>query len=286
MDVSRLGSVVATRWGAASDIGPVRSMNEDAWVAASPLFAVADGMGGHAGGERASQTGLRVLRQRLGQEALEGKVPTVDDVEAAITEAAQQVAALAHSSDPYRSPGTTLTGAMALLGPPVPYWLIFNIGDSRTYLVADGNIQQITKDHSARQEARDFEAATGISVPLPPSNVVTRALGAGMAGIPSADYFRVPMRQGDYLVISSDGMHGAVTDEVIAEVVTQGQDPQSIAAELIRRALGAGTRDNATVIVVEAQRVVGDHSLVTIQGTARPIYSVTPIPTATVRRKA
>lgn len=284
MDFDRQGSVVMTRWGAASDIGPVRTLNEDSWLAAPPLYAVADGMGGHAGGERASRTALQVMRDRLNAEAMGGRAPTLEDLDRSLGEAAIEVAALAPSLDPVLAPGTTMTGALALLGDPEPYWLVFNVGDSRAYLVGADGAKPVTKDHSALQEAKDYAEATGVQVMMPPSNVVTRALGACMPGIPQADYYRTPLMPGDHLVISTDGMHGAVSEEQIAQVVHSASDPQAIANELVRLALSQGTRDNATVVVVRADHVVGHDPDQDLGVMNRPILSVSPIPTVTAPR--
>lgn len=284
MDFARFGSVVLTRWGAATDRGPVRALNEDAWLAAPPFFAVADGMGGHSGGDRASRTALQTMRDLLSGDTLGGRSPELADVDAAVTRAAMNVAALATSSDPSRSPGTTLTGALALQGEAGPQWLVFNVGDSRTYLVGDGIARPLTKDHSAVQEAKDYAIATGVPVVMPPSNVVTRALGAAMLGVPQVDYTATSLHEGDHLVICTDGVHGVLTDSDIADVVSAGPDPQTIATALVDLALVRGTRDNATALVVRAESVTradkGDDRTVA----TRPVLAITPTPTVTARR--
>lgn len=284
MDLSRLGSVLLTRWGAASDAGPVRPRNEDSWLASPPLFAVADGMGGHEGGARASSTALRVLEGNMSADALGGRRADLMDLDAGIRASAQAVAVLADPADPTAAPGSTLTGVLTLDTDEGPFWLAFNIGDSRTYIVGGESIRQATRDHSAVQEARDLAEATGEEISFPPSNIVTRALGAGMAGMPEADYALVPLFEGDHAVICSDGIHGVVDEGQILRIVRSGGEPQRIANELVDAAIAFGTRDNATAVVVHASRAmrVGDDR----EAGSRLIRAVRPASTTTVRRSS
>ncbi|WP_022868605.1 PP2C family protein-serine/threonine phosphatase [Schaalia vaccimaxillae] len=284
MDLSRLGSVLLTRWGAATDVGPVRSSNEDSWLASPPLFAVADGMGGHVGGALASSTAVRTLESRLSADALGGRRADLADLDAGVQAAASAVAGLSDPADPNAAPGTTLTGAIALDTEEGPFWLTFNIGDSRTYIVGGRSIRQVTRDHSAVQEARDIAEVTGQELAFPPSNVVTRALGAGMAALPQADYNLVPLFQGDYAVICSDGVHGVLGDDQIHRIVDVGGEPQQIANELVDAAITFGTRDNTTAVVVHASRAsrVGDD----LNVHSRFIQAVRPASTTTARRVA
>ena len=176
MDLPLCGTVIRTAWGATSDIGPVRSSNQDSWLVQEPLFAVADGMGGNTEGELASTTALEVLSTALSPEALAAIDPNPAELVDAIRDAAQAVASLGEKGDP-AAPGTTLCGTLTI-DQDGPQWLTFNIGDSRAYLIAQGSIVQLTTDHSALQEAKEFAQRTGADLVLPPSNVITRALGA------------------------------------------------------------------------------------------------------------
>lgn len=282
MDLSRLGSVLLTRWGAATDVGPVRSRNEDSWLASPPLFAVADGMGGHVGGAVASSTAVRVLEDRLSADALGGRRADLVDLSEGVRLAAQAVAALADPEDPMAAPGSTLTGVLALDTEQGPFWLSFNIGDSRTYIVGGDSIRQVTRDHSAVQEARDLAELTGEEVVFPPSNIVTRALGAGMAVVPDADYALVPLFQGDYALMCSDGVHGVLDDEMIVQIFRSGGDPQQIANELVDAAIISGSRDNATAVVVHALRASRAGDACDVH--SRHMQAVRPASTTTVRR--
>lgn len=268
MDLTRLGSVLTMRWGAATDTGPVRQQNQDSWLAEPPLFAVADGMGGHADGASASAAALDELAARLRPDALSGKAADLADLDRAIASAAARVAGLASPSAVLAEPGTTLTGVLVLDAPHGPHGLVFNIGDSRTYLVADGELRQLTHDHSLLQEVKDqaalwppqevegqattaSDSESDLDVLEVLANVVTRALGAGGHGLPEADYTVTPLRQGDRLILCSDGVCGVVHDADLVRTVESAQHPQTAANALIDLAIAQGTTDNATAVVVE-----------------------------------
>ena len=141
----------AVRWGASTDIGPVRSENEDSWLAVPPVFAVADGMGGHLGGAQASSKAVITLQEYLSPQRLGNRPVDLVDLSVAIDAAATAVASLAPADNPMSAPGTTLSGLMVLRTAEGPYWLSFNVGDSRAYVVGGGGIRQLTHDHSALQ---------------------------------------------------------------------------------------------------------------------------------------
>ena len=180
------------------------------------------------------------------------------------------------------APGTTLSGLMVLRTAEGPYWLSFNVGDSRAYVVGGGGIRQLTHDHSALQEARDLAATSGAPRVIPPANVVTKALGAGQVGCVKADYTIMPLEDGDRAVICTDGVHGVLSDSRIHELVADGDGPQGTADRLVRASLEAGTRDNATAVVVYA----GTKSRVTLTMNVmnRMIQPVRPASIETARR--
>ena len=282
MDLPLCGTVIRTQWGATSDIGPVRSSNQDSWLAQDPLFAVADGMGGNAEGELASTTALEVLSNALSPEALDAIDPNPAELVGAIRAAAEAVASLGEQEDP-AAPGTTLCGTLTI-DQDGPQRLTFNIGDSRAYLIADGSILQLTTDHSAVQEAKDFAKRTGAELVLPPSNVITRALGAAMPELPQADYVLTPMCEGDVVVLCSDGVHGVLSDQDLIDIASQDSSAQEIANALVDRAIEGGTRDNATALVIRAQSVVGSRYDGDIRASVRPRIPVRPLPVTTARR--
>ena len=175
------------QWGAATDIGPVRSENEDSWLAAPPFFAVADGMGGHLGGARASRTAVQTLCEYLSEERLGDRAADLVDLSEAVEEAGERVNALAGADDAQNAPGTTLTGVLALDTDEGPYWLSLNIGDSRVYVVGNSRISPITHDHSAVQEARDMaeELGTPRSSRRPTSSPRPWAAGSPVPSAPT-----------------------------------------------------------------------------------------------------
>ncbi len=290
MDPARLGAVLQTRWGAATDVGPARDLNEDRWMAAPPLFALADGMGGHASGEIAAQTALGILSALVAPDGPGARQADLADLDGAIAAAAQAVSALA-AADPAGAalpgaPGTTLTGVLATTADGSPRWLVFNIGDSRTSLVAGGRLRRLTRDHSAREEALRAPRTSWNAAPLPPANILTRALGAGMPGLPEPDYTAAPAYPGDRLVLCSDGVHGVVDDEALCRIVQAAPDPQSAAEALVEAAIRRGTRDNATAVVVEATQVspAGPGDPAARAADVRPVRRARPAPVDTARR--
>ena len=269
-------------WGASTDVGPVRSHNEDSWLAVSPVFAVADGMGGHLGGARASAQAVLTLQEFLSPDRLGDRPVDLVDLSVAIDAAATDVASLAPADNPMSAPGTTLSGRMVLWTAEGAFWLSFNVGDSRAYVVGAGGIRQLTHDHSALQEARDLAATSGAPQVIPPANVVTKALGAGQTGSVKADYTIMPMEEGDRAVICTDGVHGVLQDSQIHAIVAAGNGPQGTADALVKASLEAGTRDNTTAVVVYA----GKESRVTLTTNVmnRMIQPVRPASIQTARR--
>ena len=246
----------AVRWGASTDIGPVRSENEDSWLAVPPVFAVADGMGGHLGGAQASSKAVITLQEFLSSDRLGNRPVDLVDLSVAIDAAANAVASLAPA--------------------------MVHVGDSRAYVVGGGGIRQLTHDHSALQEARDLAATSGAPRVIPPANVVTKALGAGQTGSVKADYTIMPLEEGDRAVICTDGVHGVLSDSQIHAVVAAGDGPQGTADRLVRASLETGTRDNTTAVVVYA----GTKSRVTLTSNVmnRMIQPVRPASIETARR--
>ncbi len=236
-------TTVRLAWGAATDRGLRRAANEDAYLAQSPLFLVADGMGGHEGGAAASQAALAAFDALIGTERA-----AVTEVEAAVREAARAVHRLPAGA---AAPGTTLSGAVVCTQHGKDYWLILNIGDSRTYRWAGGALTQISIDHSAVQELVDSGALDPADAAgHPHGNVVTRAVGAGSEGTP--DYWLLPIDDGDRILVCSDGLTKELHEADIVTVLAEEPSPQAAATRLVHTALLGGGRDNVTVVVVDA----------------------------------
>lgn len=232
-------------FGAATHQGLVRPTNEDSYLTVPPVFLVADGMGGHSQGEVASQT---VVDAFLGFSTRTWL--TSDDLVDAVQRASNDINRLAGQG---RSPGSTLSGVALTVQSGMPCWLVFNIGDSRTFLFRDDGLTQISVDHSAAVRAKAAGA------PPVAQNVITRALGAGLA-LPVADQWLIPALQGDRVLVCSDGLTNEVSPELISATLMSFDDPQDVANSLVQAALNAGGRDNITVVVVDCTELVSTAS--------------------------
>lgn len=240
------------RWGAATDPGRVRAQNEDTFVAEPMVFAVADGMGGHQAGEVASALAASILRERLGNGAVNETAAS-----AALNEANDAIYGAARANSAHTGMGTTVT-ALAIMhaeaggtnGDDEERLVLLNVGDSRTYRYRLGRLQRVTVDHSYVQELvatghiSDEEARTH-----PRRNIVTRALG--IEPTVRSDVWSLPIVRGDRFVLCSDGLVDEVPDHEIADLVGTVEDPQSLAEQLVDMANRHGGRDNITVVVVD-----------------------------------
>src|SRR3954453_13089626 len=228
------------RWGAATDVGRLRSVNEDNVLAASPLFALAAGMGGHAGGEVASDVALSTLEERFASvpRTTEALVQAVRDANTAIYRRSLAEANL-------HGMGTTLT-AVALVDRGGEQRLaVVNVGDSRTYVVQDGILQQITRDHTYVEDLVTAGEITPDEARFHPQrHIVTRALG--IEPTVQVDAWEAPPAAGDRYLICSDGLSNEVDDSQISAVLTGTEDPQEAADALVELANEAGGRDNIT----------------------------------------
>jgi protein phosphatase len=234
------------RWGTATDPGRVRPGNEDSILAIAQVFAVADGMGGHAAGEVASAVALQTVAARMGQRP--ASIASVTDVVRAANEAVYR-RSLAEPTT--RGMGTTL----ALVAPATgadgkDHLVVANVGDSRVYLCADGELRQLTRDHSYVEEMLAAGQITADEARRHPHrHVVTRVVGIEPSV--AVDTWLVTPEPGDRYLICSDGLVDEVPDEDIARIITAAPDPQTAADALVAAANEAGGRDNNSVVVVE-----------------------------------
>ncbi|WP_327009266.1 protein phosphatase 2C domain-containing protein [Dactylosporangium sp. NBC_01737] len=226
------------RAGAASDIGRVRRRNEDSALVADGVFAVADGMGGHAAGDIASDLAVRALRRLADRPDR-----TPQDVHEEIARANGDILASAVEHPVRTGMGTTLTGISLVLDGGAERWAVFNVGDSRVYRFAGGVLTQLTVDHTAPESVTRRRG------------VITRALGTRPA--PDADLWVLPPVPGERFVICSDGLSLELTDEEIAAVLRGEPAAQAAAELLVRRAVLAGGRDNVTAVVVDHLTTAG-----------------------------
>jgi protein phosphatase len=233
-------------WAATTDTGRRREVNQDAVLADYPLFVVADGMGGHLGGEIASASTVDRLRAMVAG----GSVST-KNIEKALSRAVKDI--ISHPETTDEGTGTTLTGVYLETHTDEPHWVTLNIGDSRVYLLRDGEIVQVTTDHSVVQEL----IAAGRLSPEeaenhPYGNVITRAVGPSDSVKP--DYLRLDVLDGDRFVICSDGLTKELTDFGIRHFLEANSDPAAAVEAMLAAALENGGRDNITIVVLDVAR--------------------------------
>lgn len=242
-------SPIVVRSGAATDAGLRRTLNEDAFLAEAPLFLVADGMGGHAAGEVASAAVIAEFAQLAGRASV-----SVEQVRDAFERAQVRVLALPEGAG--AGAGTTLSGVVVTELNGDGYWLTINLGDSRTYRLSGGALEQVSVDHSYVQELVDSGELSPEDAHIDSRrNVITRAIGAGSIAVP--DFWLLPAEAGDRILVCSDGISGELTSEQIARVLRAEPDAQQAATRLVHEAMLHGGRDNVTAVVVDALEVVG-----------------------------
>lgn len=228
-------------FGARTDVGYTREHNEDSLLVQPPLYVVCDGMGGHEAGEVASEIAVRELRAHAPAE------PDADALGQAVDEANLAIIRAVSEGIGREGMGTTCTAAM-LDG---DHLAIAQCGDSRAYLLHNGALQQLTRDHSLvadlieRGEIQPEEARTH-----PWRSYITRALGLDPRI--HADLYELAVDAGDRLMLCSDGLYSMVDDADICRILSRVADPQEAANALTDAALAAGGNDNVTVIVVDA----------------------------------
>jgi PPM family protein phosphatase len=227
-----------------SDVGRVREGNEDAYLVADSVFAVADGMGGHVAGEVAASTALEPIR------ALDGRVfsdsdAAADALRTAVVEANETVSRMAADEPSYRGMGTTLTAAM-LEGQRLH---VAHVGDSRAYLLRGGRFSQLTDDHTLVQHLIDEGQITREEAASHPQrSIITRAIG--VSPDVDVDSLTFELQPGDAVLLCSDGLTGVVDDLQIAEVLADGADAEAALRRLVRIANDAGGPDNITAVLL------------------------------------
>ena len=241
--------MIQLKHGVATDTGNVRPQNEDSYLASSPLFAVADGMGGHNAGEVASALATSLLHKHSVGNTLstDWLVDTITTINRTIHESAAE-------SIERRGMGTTIC-ALSLVEPnnndESPQVALANVGDSRIYLSRAGKFRQLSVDHSYVQELVTQGLISEEEARVHPRrNIVTRALG--IDDRVAVDTWMVPVFPGDRFILCSDGLVDEVPTADIATLASQPDNPQVIADALVNLAKRNGGRDNITVVVVDA----------------------------------
>lgn len=234
--------VVSSYYGSRTEIGNVREHNEDSLTVLPPLFAVADGMGGHEAGEVASEITINTLNDLAPQSA---------DAEAlarAVVAANLNVIKAPSQGVGREGMGTTLTAAIL----EKERLVIAQVGDSRAYLLHNGSLQQLTRDHSLMADMIEAGQLTEAEARVHPNrSVITRAIGSDPHMQP--DLYELNVETGDRLLLCSDGICGMIEDHEIASIMRQAPSAQSCADQLVEAALAAGGFDNATAVVVDVE---------------------------------
>lgn len=241
---------------AASDLGMVRKVNEDSYLAEKELFLVADGMGGHSFGDRASQSVVKTFAAAVA----ENSPLSPESVVHTIHESNQTVVAMSDDDDESVS-GTTLAGLALVQSEANHHWMAFNVGDSRVYSWDGRILEQVTVDHSAVQEMLDLGQITPMeAIEHPHRNVVTRAIGVGEVVDP--DIWLLPIGGKQLFLVCSDGLTKELDDDQIAIILADRftlPGDLTVAERLVEAALAAGGSDNVTVVVVESHFVGATH---------------------------
>ena len=227
-------------FGSATTIGKVRSNNEDAYLTANPLFAVADGMGGHEAGEIASQLVIAALKNS------QADLSDPANLRRLVAQANSEVLDAPRQGIGRVGMGTTLTAAVF----NNDRLLVAQVGDSRAYLLRDGQISRLTRDHSYVQElVNSGQISESETRDHPRRGVITRVIGFDEDTRP--DLYEFSLKADDRILLCSDGLHGMIDDARIAEVAAEQRTAQQCADALVRAADKAGGQDNTTVVVID-----------------------------------
>ncbi|MFT3970044.1 MAG: protein phosphatase 2C domain-containing protein [Micropruina sp.] len=233
--------------GVATDMGRVRALNEDAFLAGERVWVVADGMGGHAAGDVASRLAIESLREL---ETVDELRPVLLNIAVARANAVVVRHGMMHPE--VRGLGTTVTGLAEVTVGGVPHWGVFNVGDSRVYRYAGGELHRATVDHSEVEELLAGGLITAEQAREHPArHIITRSVGIRPA--PSADVWVLPQVAGERFLLCSDGLTSELDDDQIATVLAAHPDPTEAAEALIEAVLATPARDNVTVVVVDVR---------------------------------
>ncbi|MBO0729542.1 MAG: Stp1/IreP family PP2C-type Ser/Thr phosphatase [Acidimicrobiaceae bacterium] len=236
--------------GSATDVGLVRTINQDQRLVAPPLYAIADGMGGHAAGEVAASIAVRALEEAF----TAAGSPTPEALADAARAANQAVWKASVADRELRGMGTTLVAIALVAKDSSEALAAINIGDSRLYRLRGDNLEQLTADHSLVAEmVAEGQILEEEAEFHPHRNVLTRALGVDPDV--EVDLVTETIEPGDRFVLCSDGLYREVNDELIAAVLRRLADPADAARELVAEAKMRGGSDNITVIVVNVPPV-------------------------------
>ncbi|KAB8286775.1 phosphoprotein phosphatase [Bifidobacterium ramosum] len=270
-----------------SDVGTVRSNNQDSSFAGEHLAAICDGMGGHAGGDTASTIAIRSL-VHIEHDDVEGDIQTVAHMlESSVIAAHDAIVGKAKRERKLSGMGTTVVAVVLVAG----YWVLAHIGDSRAYLLRDGKLTRMTNDHSYVQHLIDTGRITEAEAKNHPQrNVVMRVLGDFDID-PRPDIAIRKARPADRWLLCSDGLCGVLEDSTIEQVMADCTDQEACAQKLVGMALKAGSTDNVTAVIADATLALDanafdlPHQTLLVGGAAsaslEPIADIVNAPVAT-----
>jgi protein phosphatase len=261
MNASTDTDPVELRYGVATDVGLVREVNEDSLLAAPPVFVVADGMGGHDGGEIASRIVVEEFAglADAGFDRSRGTEAVLATLQSC-RERLREYAAGHRGSDggPWLG-GTTAVVALLVDEDDAPAWLLTNLGDSRIYRFTGGELVRVSTDHSVVQELVDAGQITEEQAFVHPErHIVTRALGGPDALDP--DFFYWALADAERILLCSDGVTDLVRDHLLADLLRANPDPRDAADQVVAAAVSAGGIDNATAVVVDVVGLTEDRT--------------------------
>jgi serine/threonine protein phosphatase PrpC len=243
-------------WGGVgrSEIGLVRSLNQDAFAVIDEVgvWAVADGMGGHVGGEVAAQTAIATVQAEAAASSHllgNGQVSPTDVLTDLISRAHDAILNRARSKSKLKGMGTTIV-LLAIVSDPAPVAYLAHVGDSRAYRFRSGTLTPLTKDHTLIEKYLERGILTAETAKTHPErHVLTRALGVGATVKPTITAF--PILPEDMVLLCSDGLTKMLEDEDVRTVFADGElDPTQVCNRLVTAALERGGEDNVTVVVV------------------------------------
>lgn len=232
------------RYAALTDVGMLRRNNEDSFHADGHVFAVADGMGGHRAGEVASAVAIEAFVRFVKENA---SLAPLQRMERGIREANEQLISMALRDPDLEGMGTTLTAMMVENGV-----YLGHVGDSRAYLIRDGRLRRLTRDHSLVEKMVDEGALTpDEALVYPGRNVILRALGVSREV--EADLIRVEVMPGDLVMLCSDGLSVSLEDAELEGLLRRVRDLEEGCRLLVEEANARGGVDNVTVVLVSLE---------------------------------
>lgn len=273
---AEMKAAVAWRAGVATDPGLLRTVNEDRALADDTLglFLVVDGLGGHAAGEMAAETAVRAITGHMESAALEGRRDIEENIRRAITEANNQIYLLAQQNEDWRGMACVLTLAVA----DEDRVTVGHVGDSRLYLVWNGNLRKLTSDHSPVGEQEEHgELTEQEAMQHPRRNEVFRDVGSQPHEPQDQQFIETRsfrFRQDAALLLCSDGLSDVLTSSEISGIVERYDgDPNSTARQLVEAANCAGGKDNISVVFVAGADFLGSDSNTLVE--VRPRHAAT-----------